>query len=182
MARMKQKGRDLIDTDSGEVMDGAFAAVIMRRQKNGFEKGRFVAMSQDATEQILNDKSLKYTELRVLLFINSVLDYQNAVQLNQAEAARKLGIDRSQFNRALSVLERQGYILRGPKVNKNASFILNPEIAWKGDGRTHQLALKEHRKTLEQRKKQAGITGIVEGGAIDEKAALEAAGQTRLVF
>ena len=75
-----------IDHETGEVLEG-FVAYVVPKRKNGFQKGWF-AMSQDALSMLKQVKHLDDT--RVLFSLLEVLDYENLIQVNQAEIARDL--------------------------------------------------------------------------------------------
>jgi hypothetical protein len=60
-------------------------------------------------------------------------------------------------------LEKEGVIIRGPKIGRMVSFKLNPEYAWKGSARNHVVALDAERdRKRKERMKKANITGLVE--------------------
>jgi hypothetical protein len=50
------------------------------------------------------------------------------------------------FARGVSVLEKEGIILRGPKVGRQGSLKLNPQYGWKGTSKNHITALDDFRK------------------------------------
>lgn len=180
--------KDVIDTSTGEVMQDAFTAVLLKRKKNGFEKDTFFIMSQIKQLEIAKDSTLTLTEYRVMSLVNAVLDYQNFILMCQSGAAEELGMQQPQFARGLKGLINRGYIIKGPKVGTRPTLRLNPEYGWKGDGRIHQAELLKQRKTIEDRKKAANITHIITTPSTPIKThvptdaeILESQGQKRLI-
>ena len=74
-----------IDHDTGEVVDG-FVAYVVPTRKNGFQQG-WLAMAQNGAE-ILAQSDLGANDFKVLMKLLSVLDYENLIQVSQADIAR----------------------------------------------------------------------------------------------
>ena len=70
-------------------------------------------MSQDALSMLKQVKHLDDT--RVLFSLLEVLDYENLIQVNQAEIARDLGMQRQNVQRSIKRLMELGVILRASK-------------------------------------------------------------------
>jgi DNA-binding IclR family transcriptional regulator len=85
--------------------------------------------------------------LRVFLYLNARLDFENIIQVPQLEIAEKLGIKRQNVYRATRQLEDLGIILRGPKVGRSSSWRLNPNAGWKGKV-THLRQAQRHHLEL----------------------------------
>lgn len=133
-----------IDQETGEVVEG-FVAYVVPKRKNGFQKGWF-AMSQDALSILKQVKHLDDT--RVLFSLLEVLDYENLIQVNQAEIARELGMQRQNVQRSIKRLMDLGVILEGVKIGVSRSYRLNPSFGWKGSAKSHREALHEHLKIV----------------------------------
>ena len=133
-----------IDHETGEVLEG-FVAYVVPKRKNGFQKGWF-AMSQDALSMLKQVKHLDDT--RVLFSLLEVLDYENLIQVNQAEIARDLGMQRQNVQRSIKRLMELGVILEGVKIGVSRSYRLNPSFGWKGSAKGHREALHEHLKVV----------------------------------
>lgn len=137
---MSRRTFEQIDTSTGEVLSG-FVAVIQPKRKNGFTQG-WVAMAQNA--MLAMAKAAIGDEARRVFFVVAAhIDFENWIQLSQAELSDEIGMKRSSFNRALKRLEAEGVILRGPKVGRSSTFRLNPEFGWKGSAKGHKEALQE---------------------------------------
>ncbi len=105
--------------------------VIVGRKRNPYGKG-WVMNSQEALEIVAKDKELTGESYRVLFFICARLDFENWVEIPTIEIAQELELKRPNVSRSMKILEEKGIILRGPKVGRSYSFMLNPEFGWKG--------------------------------------------------
>lgn len=105
--------------------------VIVGRKRNPYGKG-WVMNSQEAMLSVAKDKDIKGETHRVLWFIGGILDFENWVQISNAEIAKELDLKRQAVSRAMKVLEDKEIILRGPKVGRSYAFMLNPDFGWKG--------------------------------------------------
>ena len=107
--------------DQGEII-GGFVAVIRPKQKSAFQ--RHFTMNQDA--------------LRIL----ADLDYENFIQIAQADIAETLGMQKTNVSRAVRALLDVGVIFEGPKVGRSKTYRLNEQFGWKGTVTNHKKALK----------------------------------------
>ena len=114
-----------IDHQTGEVVEG-FVAYVVPKRKNGFQKG-WMAMAQEALAR---------------------LDYENLIQVNQAEVSEQVGMNRHNVNRSIKKLIELGVILEGVKIGISRSYRLNPNFGWKGSAKGHREALHEHLKVI----------------------------------
>ena len=87
-------------------------------------------------------------DTRVLFSLLEVLDYENLIQVNQAEIARDLGMQRQNVQRSIKRLMELGVILEGVKIGVSRSYRLNPSFGWKGSAKGHREALHEHLKIV----------------------------------
>ena len=115
--------------------------VIVGRKRSPYGKG-WVMNSQEALEIVAKDKDIKGETYRVLFFICARLDFENWVQISITEIAKELGMHQPDVSKAMKVLETKEIILRGPRVGRSYSFMLNPEFGWKGKVKN----LDEYRK------------------------------------
>jgi len=142
---MKQRVAGSI-TEDGEVLEGGVLALIFPKRKNGFNEG-WVAMSQNAMKSLAK-AGLGIQANRVLWAVLAELDFENWIQLNQAQLASEISMDRSHFNKALKKLESENIVFRGPRVGKSVTFRLNPNFGWKGSAKNHNKALQEKMKAV----------------------------------
>ena len=121
-----------IDSETGEIIDG-FVAYVVPKRKNGFGQG-WLAMAQNGAE-ILAQSNLSGNDFKVLMKLLSVLDYENLIQVSQAERSIKRLID-------------FGIVLEGVRIGISRSYRLNPNFGWKGSAKGHREALHEHLKVV----------------------------------
>lgn len=137
-----------IDTATGEEV-GSFVAVIRPKQKSAFE--RHFTMNQDALKILA--KTLTGEQFKVLMMLLADLDYENYIQIAQADIADALGMQKTNVSRSVKALIDLSVILQGPKVGRSYSYRLNPQFGWKGTVSNHKKALKNGLSVI-----QGGIT------------------------
>lgn len=148
-----------VDASTGEIAEGVVAYVVPKR-KNGFQEGGWLAMAQNALEAIAK-ADLGDDARRVLFLLLAHLEFENWIVTPQKELADTIGMQPSNFSRALSRLIQEGIILKGPKLGRHNSLRLNPRYGWKGAAKGHVVALADYTDA-------------------SRRAELEAAGQQRL--
>ena len=134
-----------IDSETGEIIDGLVAYVVPK-SKNGFGQG-WLAMAQNGAE-ILAQSNLSGNDFKVLMKLLSVLDYENLIQVSQAEIARELNMHRQHVQRSIKRLLDLGIVLEGVKIGISRSYRLNPNFGWKGSAKGHREALTDHLKLV----------------------------------
>lgn len=134
---MSQRRINQVDESTGEVL-GGFVAVVRPRQKSAFE--RHFTMNQSALLILAN--TLNGEQLRVLLALLAELDYENFIQVAQADIAEKLNINKVNVSRSVKALIDVGVIFEGPKVGRSKTYRLNEQFGWKGSVSNHKQALK----------------------------------------
>ena len=134
-----------IDQQTGEVIEG-FVAYVVPKRKNGFQKG-WMAMAQEAM-MMLAQSNLTGNDMKVMWAMLARLDYENLIQVNQAEVAEQVGMNRHNVNRSIKKLIELGVVLEGVKIGISRSYRLNPNFGWKGSAKGHREALHEHLKII----------------------------------
>jgi biotin operon repressor len=134
-----------IDLETGEIIDG-FVAYVVPKRKNGFGQG-WLAMAQNGAE-ILAQSNLSGNDFKVLMKLLSVLDYENLIQVSQAEIARELNMHRQHVQRSIKRLLDLCIVLEGVKIGISRSYRLNPNFGWKGSAKGHREALTDHLKLV----------------------------------
>ena len=134
-----------IDQQTGEVVEG-FVAYVVPKRKNGFQKG-WMAMAQEAM-MMLAQSNLTGNDMKVMWAMLARLDYENLIQVNQAEVAEQVGMNRHNVNRSIKKLIELGVVLEGVKIGISRSYRLNPNFGWKGSAKGHREALHEHLKII----------------------------------
>lgn len=141
---MDQKRLVQLDPTTGEVLQDGYVAVLFPKRHNGFQTGGWFAMAQDALAMLKTIK--KVDDFRVLMALLERLDFNNLIQVSQAEVARELEMDPAQVNRAIKRLVKLDAVLPGPKVGTSMSYRLNPSFGWKGSAKSHTEALRDRMK------------------------------------
>ncbi len=135
-----------LDLDTGEVLEHLNLYAVTPKRRNGFGK-RWFAMSMDAGKMLAGmRKELGSDGYAVLHYLTSVLDYENEVFISKTEIANDMGLLRPNLARAFKKLLNHKIIIEGRKVGNMRAYHLNPEIAWRGDGRNHVITLDKYRK------------------------------------
>ena len=134
-----------IDQQTGEVVEG-FVAYVVPKRKNGFQKG-WMAMAQEAM-MMLAQSNLTGNDMKVMWAMLARLDYENLIQVNQAEVAEQVGMNRHNVNRSIKKLIELGVVLEGVRIGISRSYRLNPNFGWKGSAKGHREALHEHLKVV----------------------------------
>ena len=78
----------------------------------------------------------------------SVLDYENLIQVSQADIARELDMHRQHVQRSIKRLIQLGIILEGVKIGISRSYRLNQALVGKAQLKGHREALHEHLKVI----------------------------------
>lgn len=133
----------LIDPRTGEIIDiDAQLAILYPKRVNGFTG--WVAMAQEGLLEILSYyDQLKGEGLRVLLSALAVLDFNNVIEINQSEIAKKINMRASHFNRSWKKLVQLGIILEIPRAGRTKAYRLNPIYGWKGSSTSHKGVLRK---------------------------------------
>lgn len=140
---MPQKRLGNFDAETGEVLDGVLVLV---GRKVGSPYGRqWMQINQDALAEIAADPQMGAEALRVFLYLNARLDFENLIQVPQIEIAAALRMKPPSVSRAIRLLEAKQIILAGPKVGRSGSWKLNVHYGWKG--KVHHLR-QEHARQL----------------------------------
>ena len=137
-----------IDHQTGEVVEG-FVAYVVPKRKNGFQKG-WMAMAQEVM-MMLAQSNLTGNDMKVMWAMLARLDYENLIQVNQAEVSEQVGMNRHNVNRSIKKLIELGVILEGVKIGISRSYRLNPNFGWKGSAKGHREALHEHLKVIKDK-------------------------------
>lgn len=86
----------------------------------------------------------------VLHYLTSILDYENEMLISKTDLAMELGMQRPNLSRAFKKLLTHGLVLEGKKFGNMRTYLLNPEIGWRGSGRNHIVALDAFRRAKEK--------------------------------
>ncbi len=72
--------------------------------------------------------------MRVLMALCAVLDFENFIQLSQADLAKLIGMKQPHVNRAMAELFERGIVIKGMKVGRSLTYRLSPTFGFKTKG------------------------------------------------
>ena len=108
-----------IDHQTGEVVEG-FVAYVVPKRKNGFQKG-WMAMAQEAM-MMLAQSNLTGNDMKVMWAMLARLDYENLIQVNQAEVSEQVGMNRHNVKPFNQEADRAWRYLEGVKIGISRSY------------------------------------------------------------
>ncbi len=88
---------------------------------------------RDAFLMLARDGELTGKSLKVLLYLLARLDFENFIQVPQVEIADEMNLHKQAVSNCVSILEKKGILIRGPKLARSSSFRLNPNFGYKGN-------------------------------------------------
>ena len=97
-------------------------------------------MNQDALRILA--KELTREQFKVLMLMLADLDYENFIQIAQADIAETLGMQKTNVSRAVRALLDVGVIFGDLKSADQKTYRLNEQFGWKGTVTNHKKALK----------------------------------------
>lgn len=79
------------------------------------------------------NKNITMTMMRVFLQIVKTMEFGNTFILHQSELAEELEMKQPQVSLAVKKLIKEGMISKQNSSRSCRTYIVNPEISWKGD-------------------------------------------------
>jgi hypothetical protein len=122
-----------------------------------------MVMSQERSDMLAHS-DLDGRTFRVLHKLIAILDMDNLIAINQSEIAASMGLDKSNFSRAIKKLLTEKILIEGAKLGQHKSYRLNAYYGWKGSTENHNAALESDPIPLSDRMKQSGIESVIDGG------------------
>lgn len=105
-----------VDFDTGEILP---------KQK------RFSKVMDNKLREIVSDKGLTGTDIRVLLLLIAEMDYENVARIKQDDIVKMLGVSRQQVSLSLSVLNSKRYVITNNRVRPQA-YSISESLAQRG--------------------------------------------------
>lgn len=137
----------MIDLDTGELLEEGVPVWVGVKARSPYGH-RWMAMNQNFLLEFAAREDVHGEILKVFVYLNGRLDFDNLIQVPQVEIAEALRMHRQSVNRAIRKLEELGVILRGPKVGRSSTWRLNPNAGWKGKVKDLKPALQQHLKLV----------------------------------
>lgn len=136
-----------VDLDSGEIFEHVNIVAFTPKRRNGFVEG-WVAVSVVEINGLLatKRKELGGEGLSVLLYLIANMEVENRVMANKTILGRAIEMDPRAVRRAFAKLLDGNFIREDEPIQGVKTYVVSPEIAWKGAARNHVTALAEFRK------------------------------------
>lgn len=96
-----------------------------------FKEMDYVRFFCEGLNQIIQDRELNLTDIRVLLYLYSIMEYENTLFKSQSEIGKGLGIVRQEVSKSMSKLVAKDYLKIVGKVARQNVYSINPKIAFK---------------------------------------------------
>lgn len=125
----EKKGVDVVNMDTGEVLFEH--AIIIPSRKRKYTGERFFMAFQDYMQIMAADKRLTGTDLRVMIHLLSVMDFENWVRVSQKSIAQACGVVQQKVSLSLKKLTECNYIDTAKMGSMNV-YRINSNLAWKG--------------------------------------------------
>ena len=141
---------EYIDIDTGEIVNKevsedeivkmlVWKSTKKRRKTIKAIYGDKIMIFQDILKKAIRE--LKNDELKVFNYMLGIMDFENWISISQKEIAKEIGFDERRVRRAIKGLKDKGYIEIIKKGRENY-YKINPQIAWKGDEKSHFKVLR----------------------------------------
>jgi hypothetical protein len=144
---MPERRIGAVDLNTGELLDGVS---IWFGRKLASPYGRdWMQVNQNALVEIAADRDIGGEALRVFLYLNGRLDFENLIVVPQAEVAEALGLRQPAVSRAIKLLVAKGIIVRALQTGRVTALRLNPHYGWKGKVRNLRQARQTRLQVVE---------------------------------
>lgn len=101
-------------------------------RKTSDDIGGWIIQWQEATMILAKDKRLNLTDHRVLLVLQSKLDFENYIRLSLSQIGSEIDVATPNVSKSMKKLLALNVVVLGPSVKTVKTYRLNPSIAWKG--------------------------------------------------
>lgn len=98
-----------------------------------------VRVFSDGLGRLAVDRKLTPTDKNVLLFLISIMEYENILNVTQKELAEGLGIDAAEVSRSIKRLIENAYLRIVDKSGRQNIYQLNPHIGFKSRAKNYNL-------------------------------------------
>ena len=120
------------------VPDGCMAKTIVTPIKMLTDKPHVRAFSE-GLGRLAVDKQLTLTDKNVLLFLISVMEYENLLNITQKALSEELGIVQPEVSKSIKKLIEGGYLKIVDKNGRQNVYQLNPHLAFKSRAKNYNL-------------------------------------------
>ncbi len=87
---------------------------------------------------IAKDRSLNYTDCRVLLAVIGLMGFENVLSVSKDELGKQIGVERPNVSKSIKKLVEKGYLLPIDNEGRKIVYMFNPDIAFKARANNHK--------------------------------------------
>ena len=120
------------------VPDGCMAKTVVTPIKMLTDKPH-VRVFSEGLGRLAVDRELTLTDKNVLLFLISIMEYENLLNVTQRELSEGLGIVREEVTKSIKKLIKGGYLKIVDKNGRQNIYQLNPHLAFKSRAKNYRL-------------------------------------------
>jgi hypothetical protein len=120
------------------VPEGCMAKTVVTPIKMLTENPHVRVFSEGLSRLAMN-KDLNGTDIRVLLFILSIMEYENLLNTTQKALSEGLGIVQQEVSKSIKKLIEGGYLKIVDKNGRQNIYQLNPHLAFKSRAKNYRL-------------------------------------------
>lgn len=147
-------GKTIFFDENGLVVEDYEEKIIPKRQT--YESKEFIMIDQIPRDEFLKEhlygekSNLNFTDIKVMLFIESRVGYNNLISFTQAVVSDATGIDKAKVSKSFKKLLSIKYIIRYEPKRDEAGysgdkrvkhFVINPNIIWRGKPKDRKTAI-----------------------------------------
>jgi hypothetical protein len=131
----------MINLETGEIREEGIPVWIGKKAHVG---ERFFMGFQDTFIELAQDREITAEARRVLDYMMGNLDFENFIQIPQAQIAKDLSMKKPNVSRALKLICDKKILVAGPKIGKSLSYRMNFRYGWKGKVSSLKKLQKSH--------------------------------------
>ena len=120
------------------VPDGCMAKTVVTPIKMLSDKPH-VRIFSEGLGRLAVDRDLNGTDTRVLLFLISIMEYENLLNVTQRELSEGLGIVQQEISKSIKKLIKADYLRIVDKNGRQNIYQLNPHIGFKSRAKNYNL-------------------------------------------
>jgi hypothetical protein len=120
------------------VPDGCMAKTVVTPIKMLTDKPH-VRVFSEGLGRLAVDRELTLTDKNVLLFLISIMEYENLLNVTQRELSEGLGIVQQEVSKSIKKLIKGGYLRIVDKNGRQNVYQLNPHIGFKSRAKNYNL-------------------------------------------
>jgi hypothetical protein len=124
------------------VPDGCMAKTVVTPIKM-LTQNPHIRTFSEGLSRLAIDKELNFTDVRVLLFIASIIDYENILNVTQKELSEGLGIVQQEISKSIKKLIKGGYLKIIGTVGRQNIYRLDPHFAFKSRAKNYTTLCRD---------------------------------------